>query len=115
MLSQGTCPRHVGSFANNLYRPLGVEPPDRATVHAPFVSTAAHTWRTNSAAAAWYRASAEDAVDDHCRPEAGAEAEKQQAPAVVAPQRLHGGVVHELDRAPEPARKSHPTQPPPRL
>src|SRR5579863_3277316 len=35
----------------------------------------------------------EDAVDDHGRAEAGAEAEEQHAAALIAPERLHGGVV----------------------
>src|SRR5688572_22247064 len=41
------------------------------------------------------------AIDHQGGAQAGAEAEKQQQSALVAPERLHGGIVDDPDRAPE--------------
>ena len=54
----------------------------------------------------------DDAVDDHGGAKAGSQTEEQHLAALVAPQRLHGGVVDDLDRTleggceiePDPAR-----------
>ena len=43
----------------------------------------------------------QDPVHDHRRAEAGAEPEEQHPPALVAAERLHRRVVHDLGRLPE--------------
>src|SRR5260370_40362040 len=51
-----------------------------------------------------------DAVDDQGRAQAGSQAEKEHLAAAVAAQRLHRGIVDDLDRASEggPIAKSDP-------
>ena len=56
-----------------------------------------------------------DAVCDQRGAEAGAEPEKQQQPALIAPERLHGRVVDDRTGRPNADLKSKPTHPRPRL
>ena len=55
----------------------------------------------------------DDAINNHGGAEPGPQTEKQHRAAVVTSERLHGGVIHDLDRSAECGRKieAHPSAP----
>jgi hypothetical protein len=55
----------------------------------------------------------DDAINNHGGAEPGPQTEKQHRAAVVTSERLHDGVIHDLDRSAECGRKieAHPSAP----